>query len=220
MSEPGDLRLSIRDLSARTGVSIRTIRYYLAAGLLPSPGARGKSASYGEEHLLRLRLVRRLVDQRVPLTEIRDRLEALSVEELRVLLAEEETHQARLAKADRAGTPREYVATLLERARTTSPREPAEMSYREPTGMMSAASVRRRALRAASRSRDVLEFHHNAAPMPAAPWPEPQPDEDRLRWRLAPGIELTVEREVYARDHRLIGQLLRVARALLSELEL
>jgi DNA-binding transcriptional MerR regulator len=202
MEKQNALRLSIQELAARTGVSIRTIRYYLAAGLLPSPGARGKSAHYGEEHLLRLELVRRLVDQRVPLAEIRERLEALSVPDLRGLLAEEEARQQRLAEANRAGRTREYVAGLLERGSSTLP----------------AASLRRRLL--FDSSPDVALLRPAAAPgRPPAPIEAPS-DDDWLRWRVAPGIELSVKREIVARHRPLIEQLLRVARAMVTDLDL
>ncbi|MGD7706872.1 MerR family transcriptional regulator [Microlunatus sp. Y2014] len=51
------------ELSARSGVPVATIKYYLREGLL-SPGERTSrtQATYGEEHVRRLGLVRALVD--------------------------------------------------------------------------------------------------------------------------------------------------------------
>lgn len=53
--------MRLAELSARSGVSTATIKYYLRAGLLP-PGATESStwASYDESHLRRLRVVRAL----------------------------------------------------------------------------------------------------------------------------------------------------------------
>ena len=48
---------SLRELAARTGVSARTIRYYIARGLLPPPLAAGRHARYGREHEQRLRQI-------------------------------------------------------------------------------------------------------------------------------------------------------------------
>ena len=196
MAEMDEVRLSIRELATRTSTSIRTIRYYLAAGILPSSGARGKAASYGEEHELRLRLVRRLVEQRVPLADIKERLVGLSLDELRALLAEEEVHKSRLEQAAQAASPREYVATLMERGRTTLP----------------AASLRRRAILQESTG---AVFPQRREPLP--PPPDPPRHEGWFRWQLAPGVELHVNQATHTRYRQLIDQLLRVARAVQSE---
>src|SRR5690242_10862011 len=51
---------TIEELAEQVGTPVRTIRFYIAEGLLSGPGTRGKAASYSGEHLLRLRLIRRL----------------------------------------------------------------------------------------------------------------------------------------------------------------
>lgn len=79
--------LDLAQLSARAGVSSRTVRYYIQQGLLPSPDARGPGAHYGAEHLDRLLLIRRLQRQHLPLAEIRRRIEALDAHQVRLLLA-------------------------------------------------------------------------------------------------------------------------------------
>ncbi|MFD3593485.1 MerR family transcriptional regulator [Nocardia sp. NPDC058640] len=50
-------------MSERSGIAVATIKYYLREGLLP-PGERTSpnQASYGEEHLRRLRLVRAMIE--------------------------------------------------------------------------------------------------------------------------------------------------------------
>ena len=55
--------MRISQLSARTGVSIPTLKYYLREGLLHAGQAQGATrASYDESHVERVRLVRTLVD--------------------------------------------------------------------------------------------------------------------------------------------------------------
>lgn len=51
--------MQLSELSARSGVSVSTIKYYLREGLLP-PGAKTgeRRALYGEPHVARLRLLR------------------------------------------------------------------------------------------------------------------------------------------------------------------
>jgi DNA-binding transcriptional MerR regulator len=115
--------LSIEELADLAGIPVRTVRYYITQGLLPGPGARGRAATYSEEHRWRLLLIRKLVDQRVPLIEIRHKLEGLTLMELRSLVAEEDDRSSTLRLAEQSPSPREYVAALLQRAR--SRREPS-----------------------------------------------------------------------------------------------
>jgi DNA-binding transcriptional MerR regulator len=63
------------ELADAAGVTPRTVRYYIAQGLLPSPGRLGAGTRYGSDHLDRLHRIRRLRDQGLSLAEIRDRLE-------------------------------------------------------------------------------------------------------------------------------------------------
>lgn len=89
----------LAELSDRANVSVRTIRYYIQQGLLPSPEARGPGAHYGPEHLDRLNLIRQLQREHLPLAEIRRRLEHLSAKEIRQLL-EQSKKRAPSAAAD------------------------------------------------------------------------------------------------------------------------
>ena len=68
------MELSIGELAQRTGVTRRTIRYYVEIGLLPPPAGAGKAAVYGPEHLERLETIKELQAYRLSLEEIRDRL--------------------------------------------------------------------------------------------------------------------------------------------------
>ena len=81
--EPVDLA----ELSDKTKVSPRTIRYYIQQGLLPAPDARGPGAHYGPEYVDRLNLIRRLQQEHLPLSEIRKRMEKLQPAEIRRILA-------------------------------------------------------------------------------------------------------------------------------------
>ncbi len=81
---PSD-RYTLGQLAQLAGVTPRTIRYYLANGLLPSPG-QGAGVRYGTGHLGRTRLIKRLQQSHLPLAEIRARLERLSDGEVERLL--------------------------------------------------------------------------------------------------------------------------------------
>ncbi len=76
---------SIESLERLTGIPERTIRAYIARGLLPPPYGRGRASSYGEAHLLRLRFlqaVRQAVPVELPLDTLKSLLERLSLQEL------------------------------------------------------------------------------------------------------------------------------------------
>lgn len=75
--------LSIEDLEKHSGLSIRTLRYYMSMGLLPGPDTLGKYASYSQEHLDRLDLILILKEMHLPLDEIRLVMENLTLEEIR-----------------------------------------------------------------------------------------------------------------------------------------
>ena len=80
-------RLTLSELTAAADVSVRTVRYYIAEGLLPPPEGSGPGSAYTQGHLDRLRLIQRLKEAYLPLKEIRRRLSGLSADEVRSVLA-------------------------------------------------------------------------------------------------------------------------------------
>jgi DNA-binding transcriptional MerR regulator len=69
--------LTIDQLAARTGITVRTIRYYAGRGLLPPPQLRGRTGLYGDDHVARLELVAELSALGFTLTAIESHLERL-----------------------------------------------------------------------------------------------------------------------------------------------
>lgn len=104
MTEEG---LMIRELAQAAGVSVRTIRYYIAEGLLPAPTSGGRYARYTEDTLLRLRLIQKLKEAFLPLSEIRRRVSGLSVNEIAAALLE-------IEKAEAAPFPLEIAPGMEE----------------------------------------------------------------------------------------------------------
>jgi DNA-binding transcriptional MerR regulator len=62
--------LTVDELAARTGMTVRTVRFYVAEGLLPVPARRGRVAYYGPQHRMRLELIRELQDHGYTLAAI------------------------------------------------------------------------------------------------------------------------------------------------------
>jgi DNA-binding transcriptional MerR regulator len=184
--------LTIEELAARVGVPVRTIRFYITEGLLPGPGARGRGASYGREHLLRLRLIRRLTERRVPIAEIRDTVARLPASDVDALLAEEDRRAAELERTPPATSPKAYVAALLARSRPASDGAP---------GGPSAAPEPRRGGPAAPRPAPAR------GEPPAAQAPPAGATATWQRTELAPGVELHVRGDAAVRHRDLIARL-------------
>jgi DNA-binding transcriptional MerR regulator len=62
----------LETLAARSGMPVRTIRWYQSEGLLPKPEKRGREAAYRSDHLERLQLIVELRDRGLTLNAIRD----------------------------------------------------------------------------------------------------------------------------------------------------
>lgn len=73
---PNEYTLSA--LEEASGVSARTIRYYISQGLVPAPLTVGRNASYGEVHLTTLRRIAALKSQGLSLEAIRRELDPRS----------------------------------------------------------------------------------------------------------------------------------------------
>lgn len=69
--------MRMRELEQRTGVGRETIRFYIREGLLPEPArASRNSASYSDDHVTRIRAIKRLQEERfLPLAVIRSLLD-------------------------------------------------------------------------------------------------------------------------------------------------
>ncbi|MFF0205594.1 MerR family transcriptional regulator [Streptomyces sp. NPDC005017] len=77
-TDAGEPALTIDELAARAGVTVRTVRFYGTKGLLPPPviGPR-RVGHYGPGHLARLALIEELQRQGMTLAAIERRLSAL-----------------------------------------------------------------------------------------------------------------------------------------------
>jgi|SRR5437867_3718201 DNA-binding transcriptional MerR regulator len=62
--------MTLAELAENAGVPARTVRFYIARGLVPGPATAGRAASYGREHLERLRQIRKLQARGMMLAEI------------------------------------------------------------------------------------------------------------------------------------------------------
>ncbi|WP_182525017.1 MerR family transcriptional regulator [Nocardioides dongkuii] len=66
----GEELLTLDELTARVGMSVRNIRFYTTKGLVPPPLRRGRSGYYTADHVARLELVRELQEHGFTLSAI------------------------------------------------------------------------------------------------------------------------------------------------------
>lgn len=77
-ADPGELALTVDELAARAGVTVRTIRFYGTRGLLPPPAIGPRRVGrYGHEHISRLALIEELQRQGMTLAAIERYLQQL-----------------------------------------------------------------------------------------------------------------------------------------------
>jgi DNA-binding transcriptional MerR regulator len=65
-----DGEMTVDELAARTGMTVRTLRFYASEGLLPAPQRRGRIAYYDARHRLRLDLIRTLQEHGYTLSAV------------------------------------------------------------------------------------------------------------------------------------------------------
>jgi len=66
--------LSLAELAKQSGTPARTIRFYIAKGLLAGPSKAGRGASYGADHVRRLAEIKDWQTKGLTLTEIAHKL--------------------------------------------------------------------------------------------------------------------------------------------------
>ncbi|EFQ84478.1 transcriptional regulator, MerR family [Aeromicrobium marinum DSM 15272] len=70
--------LSVEQLAARVGMTVRTVRFYAGRGLIPPPRREGRNGYYGPDHLARLELVKELQAHGFTLSAIEGYLEQIA----------------------------------------------------------------------------------------------------------------------------------------------
>lgn len=122
----------LNELGKRSGVSPRTIRYYVQQRLLPRPQSMGSRAWYGEEHLHRLLLIRSLQDRGETLERIQRLLDVMDDAAVRRSLSELEGGGLLLAAPADSSSALDYIrrvrASSPEGARLQQPQSPFHAS--------------------------------------------------------------------------------------------
>lgn len=227
MSATDSSRYSLTELAGLAGVTPRTVRYYMSQGLLPSPGASGPGAKYDDAHLGRLRLIRKLQREHLPLADIRQRLAGLDDAAIATLAEESDAapdpQDSALDYIRRVLGPRtdahdrDGVANFAPPARIRSFKAPGlpPMALAPPPGMplqgtpLVVASARQAAATPPPRARSLrLGIEPSPARFERSQWE---------RISLAPDIELHVRRPLPRPLAKQVDRLVSIARDLLEE---
>jgi len=219
---PDDERFGLAELADLAGVTTRTVRYYLAQGLLPAVGQSGPGSKYDAGHLARLRLIRRLQAEHLPLAEIRRRLEGLDDDEIRSLAGSQEPEPP-------TGSALDYLRGVLggsapgqgPLAPWITPRYPpprrslarVSPADAEPSAASPAPSA------APDAVAERLDEPYASTPAAAPSVPTAQPME-RSQWErivLAPDVELHIRRPLARAQNKQVDRLVTIARELLEE---
>ncbi|MEA2548413.1 MAG: hypothetical protein QOE42_1011 [Chloroflexota bacterium] len=196
-----DDRYSLTQLADLAGVTPRTVRYYLAQGLLPAVGQSGPGSKYDPGHLARLRLIRRLQGEHLPLAEIRRRLDDLAEDDIRDLAGSPDP-------VPPTGSALDYLRAVLGDGPGGRRGPSPLLRTAEPAPAFAAGQI----AEAASGSHGPLPPPGNAE-VTAAPL-------ERSQWEriaLAPDIELHIRRPLSRAQNKGVDRLVTIARELLEE---
>ena len=231
--EPG--RFTLTELAQQSQVTPRTVHFYIQQGLLKPAGSPGPGAKYDDGHLARLRLIRHLQREHLPLAEIRRRLDAMDDDAVRVAVAEvtaaaaeAETTMGRSLAPESA---LDYVRRLLRRDQSSAwtrrenvqDAQPASMSPLTPPSAAHRISRTPNAEWPASME-GIAQPELTAAAAPAEPAESPSAPRraaaERSQWErysLAPDIELHVRRPLSRDQNRQVERLLALAHDIFEE---
>ena len=174
-------------------VTPRTVRYYIGQGLLASPGS-GPNARYTDGHLARLRVIRRLQREHLPLAEIRHRLGDLPDEEVVAMAEASDDASASAPSTDSAADyVRRLIASPVRLAESVTPFTASPPA----AGAMPAAS-----------------------PPPAPAASVAAREADRSTWErhtVTPDVEINVRRPLDRHTSKQVDRLIRIARELLGD---
>ncbi len=173
----------LSELSALSGTPPRTIRYYIQEHLLPRPHGKGPKASYGDEHLDRLLLIRKLQDRGETLEKIRGLLGVMDEAAVRSSLADLDGAQAPLSPPADSSSALDYI----RRARASDPTAARLQQF----GALHDASLRSSSPASPPGAHRYSTWQHIA---------------------LTPDIELHVRRPLPRSQHRELERLLAAAK--------
>lgn len=115
--------LTLKDLCEESGLPERTVRFYMAKGIIPPAPRTGPGVRYPRAHLTRLRLLRKWQDAQLPLEQIGKLLAGLDDAGVERMYRSQTAETARAAGGSEVGSATDYIRKAL--GKTSSPTHPA-----------------------------------------------------------------------------------------------
>jgi DNA-binding transcriptional MerR regulator len=212
---------SIRELTDLADVSERTVRYYVALELLPKPEGHGRWSHYTEEHLSRLKLIRKLQEGHMPLSEIGEFIKALDAQEAEAKAAQRRGFGEKLRRGkgkDEKATPAAPEHEKDEEA----PESPDEETPESPWWSFDPQAIADALLQQVrGAAAGAAEFPSHFVPRRERPAQSETADVgQRTRWErivIAPGVELNVKVTRSGKQKAAVEALIERARELFPE---
>ena len=73
---------TISEIETNTGISRRTIHYYIKKKLIPPASGAGGGAYYSDEHIIKLKLIKEMQNSHLKLSGIKQALDAMTLTEM------------------------------------------------------------------------------------------------------------------------------------------
>jgi DNA-binding transcriptional MerR regulator len=179
----------LKKLCVEAGITPRTVHFYIQQGLLPPAGSHGPGARYDRGHLARLKLIKLLQKEHLPLSEIRLRIESLDDAKVQSLVTE---YSSQKPPANSSAV--EYIRSVLTGKRHMPPHSAAgNLLEKQPVELLSEAPAFY-CLRSRSVERSQWE-----------------------RIGLTPDVELHIRRPLLRSQNKKIEALIQHAREILKE---
>ncbi len=179
----------LKELCAEAGVTARTVHFYIQQGLLPPAGSLGPGARYDQGHVARLKLIKLLQKEHLPLSEIRLQLESLDDAKVLALVSEHSSFR----QPDKSSAV-DYIRSVLTGTRRLPPRPVAGNLFRSQ--IAAPPFEDRNAAYSTPRSTERSQWE---------------------RIVLAPDVELHIRRPLSRSQNRKIEALIQHARETLKE---
>jgi len=195
----------ITELCERASVTPRTVHFYVQQGLLPPAGSPGPGARYGQGHVSRIKLIRLLQKQHLPLAEIAKRIKGITDEQVDALVAE--TKQRR---AEGKGSALDYIRNVLAESKAPG----IDTARPAARGLMRPSMADSVPIAALAASPEMLRATAAASAPSAAP--------ARSQWErytLADGMELHIRRPLSRIEQKQFEKLMTAAREVFEDNE-
>ncbi|MEN8251382.1 MAG: MerR family transcriptional regulator [Bacteroidota bacterium] len=104
----------ISELAEKTGVSVRTIRYYTEMGLLPAISSKGRYTYYDESYITRINFIQKMKNNFFPLKKIQNLIAPLTLKEMEDIVKQRMPSDFKVNQDESNLDAMSYISDVLE----------------------------------------------------------------------------------------------------------